>query len=497
MRSVSWNYLGYFVECGAGLLLTAYVVRRIPVHDFGIYLLAQAIAAFLYLLEFGMGSMLVSLYVSTFARKGIAETGRLTSTVFMALLASGSVGALVLSLAAMCMPELLRLPPEDAALAGRVLILMSMAVALALPQTALELLCQAFHRFDRINQVQIVVVMLRVGLSVAVLMAGKGIVAFATVQVAVWAVRLVGLWIAASASISGLSLRLQFDRGLLLEALHMSKWAFGDDISHRIALNTEPVVLAAFASFEQVALFGVGSRLPAHLYHSAARGLSVLIPTLSQHHAEGDKARLRVTFSSAYRICMTGLAPTAIFGAICAPALVRVWAGPAYANAAPVLAYLLMSALSMVMMLPSDMVLYSHAHIKQAAGFSVLQTFGKVAVASALAGKFGAVGVAAGVTLWHWCVSLFFYFPAACRIAETGPIELWRAALSENRTANVIQGAVFLFFVVALAVGMRVLGSTQMFVVFALISLLYAAIWFYYTALPMWRRSRNESPAAS
>jgi len=338
---------------------------------------------------------------------------------------------------------------------------------------------------------------LRVGLSVAVLMAGKGIVAFATVQVAVWAVRLVGLWIAASASISGLSLRLQFDRGLLLEALHMSKWAFGDDISHRIALNTEPVVLAAFASFEQVALFGVGSRLPAHLYHSAARGLSVLIPTLSQHHAEGDKARLRVTFSSAYRICMTGLAPTAIFGAICAPALVRVWAGPAYANAAPVLAYLLMSALSMVMMLPSDMVLYSHAHIKQAAGFSVLQTFGKVAVASALAGKFGAVGVAAGVTLWHWCVSLFFYFPAACRIAETGPIELWRAALSENRTANVIQGAVFLFFVVALAVGMRVLGSTQMFVVFALISLLYAAIWFYYTALPMWRRSRNESPAAS
>ena len=135
MRSVSWNYLGYFVEFGAGLLLTAYVVRRIPVHDFGIYLLAQAIAAFLYLLEFGMGSMLVSLYVSTFARKGIAETGRLTSTVFMALLASGSVGALVLSLAAMCMPELLRLPPEDAALAGRVLILMSMAVALALPQT--------------------------------------------------------------------------------------------------------------------------------------------------------------------------------------------------------------------------------------------------------------------------------------------------------------------------------------------------------------------------
>jgi O-antigen/teichoic acid export membrane protein len=496
VRSVSWNYLGYFVEIGAGLVLTAYVVRRIPVHDFGIYLLAQSIAAFLYLLEFGTGSILVPLYVSTFARKGGAETSRLASTIFMALLAFGAAGALALSLVAFLTPGLIRLEPVSSALAGRVLIIMSAAVGLAIPQTALEQLCQAFHRFDRINQVQIAVVILRVGLTVAVLMAGKGIVALATVQVAVWGFRLAGLWAVASTSIRGLSLRLQFDRELLAEAMHMSKWAFGDDISHRIALNTEPVVLAAIASYEQVALFGVGSRLPAHIYQSAARGLSVLIPTLSQHHAVGNKAQLRATFRSAHRICLTGLGPAAVFGAICAPALMKVWAGPAYAEAAPVLAWLLVSSLSMVMMLPSDMVLYSHGHIKQAARFSVLQTLGKITVALALADRFGAVGVAAGVAIWHWCINLFFYLPAACRVAEMSPAELCRAALLGNRIPNMIQAAVFVMCTIALAVGMKIFGSTQMFGAFLLASLFYAAIWLYYTALPMRRRSRSEAPAA-
>ena len=49
MRSVSWNYRGYFFEFGSGLLLLAYVVRRVTVHDYGIYLLAQSLAAFLFL----------------------------------------------------------------------------------------------------------------------------------------------------------------------------------------------------------------------------------------------------------------------------------------------------------------------------------------------------------------------------------------------------------------------------------------------------------------
>jgi O-antigen/teichoic acid export membrane protein len=507
LRSVSWNYLGYFFEFISGVLLLAYVVRHIPVHEYGLYLLAQAVVAFLYLLEFGIGNVLVPLYVSTFARGGIAEVSRLASTASVTLLGVGTAGAVVLSLAALFIPRMIGLPSANTALAVSVLVVSSVAVALALPQMALEQLCQAFHRYDRVNQVQTAAVALRVALTIAVLIAGRGILGLATVQVAVSFLRLAGLWAVASSAISGLSLQFRFHRELLVQTMHMSKWAFADDISTRIAFNAESLILAALGSFEQVALFGVGSRLPAHLYQFGARGLSVLLPSLSQHYAEGDTEQLRATFSSAYRVCLTGLVPLATFAAICAPVLINIWVGPAYSGAVPVLAWLLMSSLSTVVMLPSDLVLYSHDHVRQAALFSILQTLGKIALALAFARQYGAPGVAAAVAIWHWCVNLFFFLPAACRLAGLSSWELWRAALTGHspersdqsagdRRANLIQGGAFIVFAAALASGMKVLGTSEMFVACILISLLYAGIWASCTALPMWRRARMEAPAA-
>lgn len=303
----------------------------------------------------------------------------------------------------------MRLPSAQTGPAVRVLVAISVAVALALPQMPLEQLCQAFHHFDRVNQMQIAAVLLRVALTVAVLRAGRGILALALIQAAVALFRLVGLWVVTSAALEGSSLRLGFDRELLREAMRMSRWAFGDDISRRIGMNAEQVILAGLGSFEQVALFGVGSRLPAHLYQFAARGLSVLVPTFSRHHSEGDTAQLRNTFRNAYRVCLTGFVPVATYGAICAPALMDTWAGPAYLRAAPVLAWLLFSALSMIVMLPSDIVLYSHGRIPQATRFSVLETLGMIGFALALASRYGALGVAAGVAIWHWCVNLFCF----------------------------------------------------------------------------------------
>ena len=98
------------------------------------------------------------LYVSTFARKGIAEVSKLASTLVMALLGLGAAGATALSLAALFIPELIRLPSAQTGFALSVLITISVAVALALPQIPLEQLCQAFHHFDRVNQVQIAAV---------------------------------------------------------------------------------------------------------------------------------------------------------------------------------------------------------------------------------------------------------------------------------------------------------------------------------------------------
>jgi O-antigen/teichoic acid export membrane protein len=504
VRSVSWNYLGYLFEFCAGVLLVAYVVRRVPVEDYGIYLLAQSIAGFLYILDFGLSNVLVQLYVSTFAAKGMAEVSRLASTLFVALLGVGTLGATVLALVAVAVPQVFKLPGAQMAVGLRVLLLAALAVPLTMPAMALDNLCQAFHRFDRINQVQMASVLLRVGLTLAVLAGGKGIVGLAAVQAVVSLARLLGLWAAARGGIGGFRLNLlRFDRFRVREAMRRSGWAFGDDVSRRIGMNSESVILAGLASFRQVAMFGMGSKLPAHIFQFAARGLSVMMPSLARHHSEGDTAQLRETYRNAYRVCVTGLLPPVVFAAICSRQLVEVWAGPAYAGAGPVLAWLLVAALSQVLEFPSDLLLYSHDRIRRAARFSVIETVGKIALALLLVVPFGAAGVAAGVAIWHWCVNLFCYLPEACRVAGLKPWELWRAALMGSAgmgsagSGSAGQWGAFAAGTALLYECSQHLPAAGVFAACTAVCAAYAGVWSACTALPMWRAAaRDAAPIA-
>jgi O-antigen/teichoic acid export membrane protein len=493
-RSVSWNYLGYFCELIAGVLLLAYVVRRVPVEDYGLFLLAQSVAGFLYILDFGLSNVLVQLYVGTLTSKGVAEVGRLASTLFWALMGTGAVGAMVLSLLALLVPQWMKLPAQRSHTVLALVVLASATVALALPAMAPEDLCRAFHRFDRINQLQAAMVVFRVVLTVAVLSAGKGIVGLAIVQALLSLVRLILLWTVAQSSIGGLSLRLfRFDAFRLRPAMRMSGWAFGDDLSRRIAMNADTMIVAGLGGFRQVAMLGMGAKLPAHLYQFALRGLSVLMPSLSRHYSEGDTAQLRNAYGKAFRVCLTGVLPLVLFAAICSRQLMEVWAGPPYRGAAPVLVWLLVFALSQVLEIPSDLVLYSHGRIRQAARFSIIESAAKIATVLALVVPFGAAGAAAGVALTHWSVNLFGYLPEACRVARLRRSELWREALAGNRglAAVCAAGAAILY------TASRQFPATWVFVACAGVCVIHAAVWLASTVLPMRKgEARNAAAAA-
>ncbi len=489
VRSVSWNYLGYFCELIAGVLLFAYVVRHISVEDYGLFLLAQSIAAFLFLLDFGLSNVLIQVYVSTRVSGGMTDVSRLASTLLVSLFGIGALGVAVLSLLAMLVPKMINLPIGQTHVVLQVVILSAVGAQLSLTALPLDHLYQAFHRFDRINQVQVAIVVLRVALTVIVLALGKGIVALAAVQVVLSLARLLALWTVAHASIDGLTLALfHFDLFRVGKVLKASGWAFGDDISRRIGMNSESLILAGLGSFRQVALFGMASKLPAHLYQFAARGVSVILPSLSRNHAEGDAAQLRVTYQNAYRVCLTGFLPLVVYAAICSRQLVQVWAGVAYLGAAPVLVWLLVLGMSRVLELPSELVLYSHDRIRQAAGFSVIETVGKILFALALVVPFGAAGVAAGVAVWHWCVNLFFYLPAACRVAAIRPLDLWRGCVA----GGFVQVATFIFGVVALSACSRSLTPLEVFAALAVVCLMHGGIWLWVTALPIWKATAGD-----
>lgn len=487
VRSAIWNYFGYFCELAAGALLIAYVVRRVSVEDYGMYVLAVSIASILRLLDFGLSGVLVPVYSWTLSSKGMAEVGRLASTLTLLLLGLGTLGAAVLSLVALAVPALIHLPSEHTRLAVKLLVLASIGVQFTLPSLALDCLYQALDRFDRLTQVQISMLLLRVGLTVAVLAMGHGIFAVAVVQAVVSVVQLVTLWCVARFETTGPCLPLFcFDRSRLGGLVKITGWSFGSDLAQRIAVISERVVLAGLCSFEQVAMFGLASRLPEHFVQLASQGLSAVTPALSRGHSEDNHAQSRDIYLGAFSACLTGLMPLIVFAAICAKPLMEIWGGRAYENAGAVMAWLLVLAISRVLEHPSEVMLFSHDRVKAAARFSAIETTGKIAFALALALPFGAAGVAAGAAVCHWCVNLFFYLPEACRAAQTRPLELLRTAVKGN---SMLIGA-FAIGTCTLAWCSHALSTSISFAAFAGISVVYAALWLFSTPLPI-RRALN------
>ncbi len=482
VRSALWNYLGYFCELCAGALLIAYVVRRVSLEDYGIYVLAQSTASILCLLDFGLSGVLIPLYSWTLSSKGKAEVGRLVSTLILLLFGLGTLGATVLSLLALGLPELINLPSVHTALVLKLLVLAAVTVQFTLPSVALDCLYQASHRFDRLTQVQISMLLLRVGLTVAVVAMGSGIVAIAVVRASVSFAQLVILWAVLRLEITGPSLKLFcFDRSQVPKVLKVTGWAFGGDLAQRIGVISEKLILAGVCSFGQVAMFGLASRLPEHFVQFAGQGLSVLTPSLSRSHSDGNRTQIQVIYQNACSACLTGLMPLVVFAAICAKPLMEIWGGRSYSNAGLVMVWLLILALSRILEHPSELVLYSHNRVRAAARIRAIEMIGKIGLALALAVPFGAAGVAAGVAVCHWCVNLFLYLPEACRAAETPPWELLRKAATGNMR---LIGA-FVLGAGALAWCSHALPVTMSFWAFVGVSFIYAALWWASTSLPI------------
>jgi O-antigen/teichoic acid export membrane protein len=358
-----------------------------------------------------------------------------------------------------------------------------------MPTIALDFAHQAHQRFDRLNQVQIAAVTVRVVLTATLLAMGKGVVALAAVQVVVAAVKLVLLLGGLRTYVPGARLDLRrFDWGVLKPLLKPGGWAVLDNSMRQMASSSDSFILGMFGSVSGVALFGVGSKLPTQVWSMVSRGAIVMLPSLAKHHADQDVAQLRKLYLNAQRLIFTGVLPVVALGCVCARPLMEVWAGERYRGAAVIMQWLLFAALSLSMEYSSDLLLYARGEVKTAARISTAESVANVALSLVLVFRYGAVGLAVGTTLTHILINALWYTPSACRSVEVRISELLKTMLSGNGWAFALLAAE-----VVLLASVRTRVSAPAMVTLGVIAgMIYMAVWSMRIAIPM-RRMRAEA----
>lgn len=484
LHSAAWNYLGYFAEFLAGVLLLAYIVRRVSVAEYGIFLLGMSLSGLVYLLDFGLSNVLVQSYVATECASGRLEVSRLVSATTLALAGVGAAGALFFGGIALFLPGPFDISPRYVHEAATVLILLAISAQITLAATPIDNLYQAFHRYDRINQIQVATVFLRVSLTIVLLARGGGIIALAWTQLITSAVRVAALWLVLPVSVPGVRFTFGYGGWLHLRKVwRASRWAFLDDLSRQAARSSDSIILASVGPVSSVALFGVGSKLPNLLWTVVNRGLAVVLPSMSNEHVRRDEEQLGRIYANAFRICFTGLLPLVVFGMMCARPLLVWWAGEGYGAAAPVMCWLLLAMFSLALEHSSDLLLYSRGQVPTAARIAILEAVANIALSVALVFRYGAAGLAAGTAISHLVISLTWYTPTACKQVNLPYRRLWSGALSGS--------GILMVFLLASAAAMagvwQFLSPWTRIGAGVLCGIIYAGLWANQIALPMWR----------
>jgi O-antigen/teichoic acid export membrane protein len=491
-RSAAWNYAGYAGEAVAGVFLVAFVVRHVPVIEYGLFLFMFALAGALYLLDLGISNLLVQIYVAA-ARDDSRQTlSDALSTAFVTLTGLGLIGVLVLFALSMALPGPFKIPAVYIREARFILALAALTVQASMSATALDHVYQAFERYDRLNQLQLIAMVGRVGLTVLALAAGYGVVMLAAIQLLVNALRLLALWLGLSSINLGARLNLRrFNWTLLKDLLRNCRWSSLDDVSAHLASVSDQAILAAFSSMGAVAMFGVGGKLPRQIENLVIKGTVVTLPALSWHHLNADEERLRNLFVNAHRLIFTAVLPVVVLGCVCARPLLELWAGIAYVGAAPVMQWLLIAAFSAVIHYPSGLLLYARGQVKAAARIAVCSSLANIVVSVLLVSRLGAVGLAIGTAVTHASFNLCWYTPVACRAAGINLSTLTKAVIKGTG----IQACLLGVEVVLLCVLFPLLTPAWLVLAAITCGIAYLALWTVQTAMPIWRDERIR-PAA-
>lgn len=483
-RSAAWNYAGYAFQLILNFGLTAYIVRRMSVAEYGIFLLVMSLSATMNLLDLGISGVLVQNYVHAMKNHGQAHLNDLMSTSFVALALLGFAGALIFTGLAAFLPGPFRIPSGLVHEAAVIFVIAALTILIRLPNIAVRQAFQSYGRFDRINQFSVVTSSLQAGLSVGAVYAGFGVIGLAWMQLASAVIEL-GIYVAAlPIAIPGCALNpLRFRPRFLGPLIQEGKWAFLSNVTGYLVELGIWGILGSFGSMTEVALYGIAFKAPNQLWNLSDRGADVLLPILSGYAADQDYANLRRVFLITQQLLFGAVLPFVILGSVFAKPLLELWVGKQYLGAAFAMRWLLIAVLAHAIAHASDLMLYACRHVRLASWISAAGGALTCALALFLVPRYGAAGMGAALALSMLVSAFGWYTIQACRVSHTFA---WQLAASLMRGLG--------WPLLVLAAGTLLLirfqqNLTPLWTVIAATTCgaVYFLIWGWRTALPLYR----------
>jgi O-antigen/teichoic acid export membrane protein len=344
--NAAWNCVGTVSDALLAILITPFTLHTLGDSTYGLWALIGAMTGCFGLLDLGVRGALGRQLAFHRARHD-QDNANATLNTALALLAA-ACGLTLLGVAALQVLFfwIFDVPAELVAATPIALAIAGLRLALSFPLSAFDATLWAAERFDRLNQIDMAVNILKAVSVYLLLTSANGLVALPLIS-------LVGLLLAGSLKAVHTWMvyeRLSFglrhlSRAALRSIFGFGLWNFAGALSGQAIARIPPIVIGALISPGAVTPYAIADRIMT-AFSSFFTALSgALTPRSAAYSARDDHSRQHRLFLQGGRAC----AAVALFSAlgICffAHDVIRLWIGPRQSVAA---VYLIVLACGMV-----------------------------------------------------------------------------------------------------------------------------------------------------
>lgn len=445
------NYVGQFMVLAVWFFLTPFILHTLGATQYGLWVLVASVLAYGQLFDLGINNA-VAKYTAEFRARGDDQTtSSLIATALWLYIALGLLVAVIGIVLAPALVSILNVPAGEHSTAVTLVRVTAIGVAIDLPAGTAYAVLRGLHRFDLVNIITSIGMLVLAVVTVAVLKLGGDVVAMSVAVIPItllWQIVAIG-FIRRNAP----GLRFGFggaSRRHVREVTSFGGALFGINVAETVKSRSSELVIGAVLPVAAVAPFSVARRVSELPELLTSQFVSVLLPLSSKLSAEGRAELLRGIYVAATRIALAVFAAIAIPVIVYAHELLTAWVGPRYSGDAIVLVILAVAGFAKVATLPSLLMLQGIDRHRPLVVFAVGAAVLNIALAIPLAHSNGVKGVAYA-TLIALAAELAAAVPYGVRTLRVPVRELLARALAPTILCGIPAAALALLLRGALA----------------------------------------------
>lgn len=427
LRSSLFRILNPILTIAVSFFMMPFVIRSIGDRWYGLWILAATFIGYYGFFDFGLSTANERFISRALGTNDHTEINKIFNTSLLLFFFAGLL-TLVFSVTVAILSGYMVDDPVDIQIFRIVILIFGLDVAISFPVRAFNGYLYAHVRYDVVNIIDIIKLLLRTAFFVAALLRGHGIVALAIIAFFTNLLQYLATIAFVLKQYPELQLNLKsYTRKRIRPLFNYSIYSFIISIANQLRFHVDAFVITAYLGLAMVTHYNVGSRIVGYYLILINNAIALVMPVFSKFEGQKNYGKIREIFLFVSKI---NIAASIFLGGsllIYGEAFILRWMGEAYIDSYTVLSVLTIGMLASTSQITSLTLLFGLSKHKGYAIMALSEGLVNLVLSLILVRRYGILGVAVGTTIPMLVTSIFILPVYATRVIRIKLVNYLRA----------------------------------------------------------------------